>query len=93
MLPDLPTIAESGYPGFNWGSWGGLFAPAKTPRAVVNKLNREVVRVLNDTDIQQRLGGLGMEAAPTTPEQLDKFVAEQLTLVLQLAKKAGIQPR
>jgi len=93
VLPDLPTIAESGYPGFNWGSWAGLFAPAKTPRAVVNKLNREVVRVLNDADIQQRLGGLGMEAAPTTPEQIDKFVAEQLTLVLQLAKKAGIQPR
>ena len=91
VLPDLPTIAESGYPGFFWNSWGGLFAPAKTPRAIINKLNREVVRVLNDAEIQQRLMGLGMEAAPTTPEQLDKFVADQLALVLQLAKKAGIQ--
>lgn len=93
LFPDMPTIAESGYPGFRWDSWGGLFAPAKTPRAIINKLNREVVRVLNDPDIQQRLTGMGMVAAPTTPEQLDKFVAEQLALVMQLAKKAGIQPR
>ena len=93
VFPDMPTIAESGYPGFRWDSWGGLFAPAKTPRAVINKLNREVVRVLSDTDIQHRLTGLGMEATPTAPEQLDKFVAEQLALVMQLAKKAGIQPR
>ncbi len=91
--PDLPTIAESGYPGFRWDSWGGLFAPAKTPRVIINKLNREVVRVLNDPDIHQRLSGLGMEVVPTTPEQLDKFVAEQLALVMQLAKQAGIQAR
>ena len=91
--PDLPTIAESGYPGFRWDSWGGLFAPAKTPRAIINKLNREVARVLNDPEIHQRLSGLGMEVAPTTPEQADKFVAEQLALVMQLAKKAGIQAR
>ena len=91
--PDVPTIAESGYPGFRWDSWGGLFAPAKTPRAVIKKLNREVVRVLNDPEIQQRFAALGMEAAPTTPEQVDKFVAEQLALVMQLAKKAGIQAR
>ncbi len=91
--PELPTVAESGYPGFRWDSWGGLFAPAKTPRAIINKLNREVVRVLNDPEIQQRFTALGMEAAPSTPEQLDKFVAEQLALVMQLAKKAGIQAR
>jgi tripartite-type tricarboxylate transporter receptor subunit TctC len=91
--PDIPTIAESGYPGFKWDSWGALFAPAKTPRAIINKLNREIVRALGEADTQQRLIGLGMEAAPTTPEQLDKFVAEQLTMITQLAKKAGVQAR
>ena len=91
--PDLPTIAESGYPGFHWTSWGGLFAPAKTPRAIINQLNRETVRALNEPEILQRFAALGMEAAPTTPEQLDKFVTEQLALVMQLAKKAGIQAR
>lgn len=91
--PDIPTIAESGYPGFHWDSWGAMFAPAKTPRAIINKLNREIVRALSEAEIQQRLTGLGMEAAPTTPEQLDKFVAEQLAMIAQLAKKAGVQAR
>ena len=91
--PDLPTVAESGYPGFRWDSWAGVFAPAKTPRAIVMKLNREIVRVLNDAEFQQRLSAFGMEAAPSTPEQLDKFLVEQIALVMQLAKKAGIQAR
>jgi len=91
--PEIPTIAESGYPGFRWDSWGAMFTPAKTPRAITNKLNREIVRVLNDPEIQQRFATLGMEAAPTTPEQLDKFVVEQLAMISQLAKKAGVQAR
>jgi len=91
--PDLPTIAESGYPGFRWDSWSAMFAPAKTPRSIINKLNREIVRVLTEPEIQQRLTGLGMEAAPSTPEHLDKFVAEQLATITQLAKKAGVQAR
>ncbi len=91
--PDLPTVAELGYPGFRWDSWAGFFAPAKTPRAVVNKLNREIVRVLSEPEIQRRMGAIGMEAAPSTPEQLDKFLADQIVLVSQLAKKAGIVAR
>ncbi|HTE15938.1 MAG TPA: tripartite tricarboxylate transporter substrate binding protein [Burkholderiales bacterium] len=93
VYPDLPTVAESGYPGFRWDSWGGIFAPARTPRAVVNKLNHEIVRALTDADIQQRMSTLGMEATPSSPEQLDKFLAEQIALVMQLAKKAGLQAR
>ncbi len=93
VQPELPTIAESGYPGFQWDSWGATFAPGKTPRAIVNKLNREFVRALDDADIRQRMAALGMEAAPVTPEQLDKLVAEQVTLIKGLAKKAGIAPR
>ncbi len=91
--PDLPTIAESGYPGFRWDSWSALFAPAKTPRPIIHKLNRALVQVLSEPAMQQRLASMGMEALPGTPEQLDKFVAEQLALVLQLAKKAGMQAR
>ena len=91
--PDIPTIAESGYPGFRWDSWSGLFAPAKTPSAIIQRLNREVVRVLTDPEMQQRFATLGMETAPTTPAQQNKFVADQLALVMQLAKKAGIQAR
>jgi tripartite-type tricarboxylate transporter receptor subunit TctC len=93
VLPELPAIAEAGYPGFQWDSWGATFAPAKTPRAIINKLNREFVRALGDTDIRQRMSALGMDAAPVTPEQLDKLVAEQVALVKVLAQKAGISPR
>ncbi len=93
VLPDVPTIAESGYPGFRWDSWSGIFAPAKTPRPIINRLNRELVRVLSDAEFQQRFAALGMEATHTTPEQLDKFVAEQLATVMRLAAKAGIQAR
>jgi tripartite-type tricarboxylate transporter receptor subunit TctC len=91
--PDLPTIAESGYPGFRWDSWSAFFAPAKTPRPIINKLNRDIVRVLSEPEMQQRFAAMGMEASPGTPEQLDKFVADQVALVMQLARKAGIQAR
>lgn len=90
--PDIPTIAESGLPGFRYDSWTALFAPAKTPRAVVNKLNREITRILKLPDIEQRLLALGVETAPTTPAQLDKFVAEQVVAAAELARKAGIKP-
>ena len=93
IYPDIPTIAESGLPGFEWDSWGGLLAPAKTPRSIINKLNREVMRILLLPDVEQRLRALGAEPAPTTPAQLDKFIAEQVRVIAQLAKKAGIEPQ
>ena len=94
IYPDLPTIAESGLPGFDWNSWGGLLVPAKTPRAIVNKLHREIVRVLGLPDVQQRLRAMGAEAAPSsTPEQFDQFLVRQIGLVRQLARAAGIEPQ
>jgi len=88
---DVPTIAEAGLAGFEWDSWGGFLAPAKTPRAVVNKLNRETARVLALPDVQQRLVSLGAEPMPGTPEQFDRLLAEQLIITTQLARKAGIK--
>lgn len=93
IQPDLPTMAESGYPGFRWDSWGAMFTPAKTPHPAISRLNREIVRILSDAETQQRLASIGMEAAPSTPEQLDKFFIEQIRTVMELAKKAGIQAR
>lgn len=92
MNPEIPTIAESGLPGFRYDSWGALFAPAKTPRAVIGKLNREVGRALKLPDVEQRLHAIGIEPAPSMPAELDKFVAEQLAAARQLARKAGIKP-
>jgi tripartite-type tricarboxylate transporter receptor subunit TctC len=93
ILPDIPTIAESGVPGFQWDSWAGLIAPAKTPRPIINKLHREVARALNLPDVQQRLTAIGMEPAPSTPAHFDQMIAEQLGVVADLARKAGIKPQ
>lgn len=93
LYPELPTIAEQGITGFEWDSWGGLLAPAKTPRAVINKLNREVVKILAQPDIIEKLRALGAEPNPTTPEEMDAYVARQLKTAMQLAKKAGVEPQ
>lgn len=92
MNPDIPTIAESGLPGFRYDSWNALFAPAKTPRAIVDKLNREVARALKLPDVEQRMHAIGIEPVATTPAQLDQFVAAQLKQARALAQKAGIKP-
>jgi len=92
MNPEIPTIAESGLPGFRYDSWAALFAPSKTPRAIINRLNQEATRVLKLPDVEQRLLAVGIEPAPGTPAQLDKFVAEQLKQAIALAQRAGIQP-
>jgi len=92
VLPDLPTIAESGLKGFRWDSWGAIYAPANTPRAIINKLNREMVAALNLPDVQKTMRNLGAEPAPTTPAELDKFVVQDLATVAKLARAAGIQP-
>jgi tripartite-type tricarboxylate transporter receptor subunit TctC len=91
--PEIPAIAEAGFPGFRWDSWGAMFAPAKTPRAIVNRLSRDIVSILNQPDIQKRMRALGAEPAPTTPAELDKHVARELAMVLKLAKAAGLEPQ
>ena len=90
--PDIPTIAEAAaLPGFRVDSWSGLLAPGKTPRAIVNKVNGEVVRILGSSELQQRLGALGAEPAPTTPAEFDRLIVEELKVAAQLAKQAGIK--
>jgi tripartite-type tricarboxylate transporter receptor subunit TctC len=92
MNPELPTIAESGLPGFRYDSWGALYAPAKTPRAIVDRLNTEVAAAQKLPEVAQRMLAVGMESAPGTPAQLDRFTAEQVRLARDLARRAGIKP-
>ena len=93
VLSDVPTIAESGLPGFRWDSWGAIFVPVKTPRTIIAKLNREMTGALGQSDIQKQMRALGAEPAPTTPAELDKFVAGEIATVAKLAKMAGITPQ
>jgi tripartite-type tricarboxylate transporter receptor subunit TctC len=72
--PDIPTVAESGVPGFQYVTWYGLLGPAALPKDVVTKLNAEVVRSLKDKDVAQRLAREGAEPAPMTPDEFAKFM-------------------
>ena len=90
IAPEIPPIAEAGVPGFKFDSWGGLLAPAKTPRAIITRLNREVGAALNSADIQKRMRALGAEPAPTTPEAFDQQIARELREIGAIAKRAGI---
>jgi len=92
MNPEIPTIAESGLPGFRYDSWGALYAPARTPRAIVNRINGEVAAALKLPETVQRMLAVGMEPVPGTPGELDRFTAEQLKISLDLGRRAGLKP-
>ena len=93
IYPDIPTIAEAGLDGFQWDSWGAIFAPARTPRAVVDKLNHEITTALRRPDVQKSMRALGAEPTPSTPAELDKIVAREYAMVRKVAKSAGIEPQ
>ena len=72
--PDVPTVAESGYPGFEYSNWNALFAPAGTPPAIVKRVNGAIVRVLKEPDVAQRLSSQGADPAPGSPEELARYM-------------------
>ncbi len=90
--PDLPTLIESGLPGFVTGSYQGLLAPANTPRETIAKLNAEFKRILNLPDIKEMLAKQGTEVRADTPEQLGAFIAGEKTRWAKVVKEAGIKP-
>jgi tripartite-type tricarboxylate transporter receptor subunit TctC len=90
-LPDMPTVSESGAPGYLWVFWYGLLAPAKTPRALINQLNAEVTRILKEPDVKARLAPLGTEPATNTPEEFDRMIAEEVASFSKVAKAVNIK--
>jgi len=91
VLPDVPTLAEAGVAGYRWDTWFGLLAPARTPRTIVRQLNQEVARILVLPDVKERWTAMGAEAIPIAPEAFDRYIAEQIALIAQLAKAANIK--
>jgi tripartite-type tricarboxylate transporter receptor subunit TctC len=89
-LPDVPTTLESGYPNSAYRFWIGVFAPAGTPPAVVNKLNTEINKALQTPAVRERLGKLGVQPMAMNAGEFDKFVKEELSINAELAKAAGI---
>lgn len=90
MLPDVPTVAESGLPGYEAYSWAALFAPAKTPKAVLDKINADFQSAFNDPAVRQRLLGVGAEADPGTQEQMRQRLRAELDKWARVIRTAGI---
>ena len=91
-LPELPTVAESGVPGYEVASWYGLLAPAQTPRAIVDRLNREVVAILRQPEVRDRLAADGAEAVGNSPEEFAAHIRRELARWAAVIKAAGIRP-
>ena len=89
IFPNLPTIAEAGIAGFEYDQWYGLLASAKTPRPIVNTLNKEVVRILNLPDMKERFLTQGATPAPTTPEEFDRFIRSEVQRFAKVLIAAG----
>lgn len=87
--PDIPTIAEQGLPGFEAVSWFALFAPAGTPRPVVDKLQAEVKKIVTTGDVARRLAEIGLEPVGSTPEELAAYQAREITKWAKVVKDSG----
>jgi tripartite-type tricarboxylate transporter receptor subunit TctC len=88
LAPEMPTLNET-LPGFHANSWYGLFAPAGTPRAIIDRIAAEGAKVVNSADYQTRLAAQGAEAAPSTPAELDKLLRDDLKLWAGIVKASG----
>jgi tripartite-type tricarboxylate transporter receptor subunit TctC len=92
LLPEVPTIAEAGMPQFSITSWAGLFGPAKMPRAVVERLNREFAAAMGRADVQAAMEKQAFALSPSSPERLADLVKEQLESYRTTLRTAGVEP-
>jgi tripartite-type tricarboxylate transporter receptor subunit TctC len=90
-LPDLPTVAESGVPGFAVSQWYAVLAPSRTPRAIVDRLNREINKALQDPEVARRIAAEGSEAVGSTPQQLAAHIQTERAKWARVIKQAGIK--
>jgi tripartite-type tricarboxylate transporter receptor subunit TctC len=91
LLPDVPTIAEAGVPGFEFSFWNGLWAPAGTPPQIVERIARDVARAVAQPDVRERFANLGAEAMDMTPAQFSRFVQNEIEDAARIGRAAGIK--
>jgi tripartite-type tricarboxylate transporter receptor subunit TctC len=91
-IPDVPTIAESGFPGFELYEWYALFLPAGTPKEIVTRLHKEVMTVMASPEMVKRIADIGAQGSKDTPEQFAQFLAKEDKVWGDLVKAIGIQP-
>ena len=91
-MPELPTMTEAGVPGFDVTVWFGLVAPAKVPRPIIERLNREVGEILRTSALKERFAAAGIDITPSSPEELGERIREDLPYWTKVMRDAGIQP-
>ena len=89
LLPQAPTVAETGLPGYEVNSWYGVFAPPALPKEIIAKINADIVAVLGLADVKERLAGLGAEPQPMTPDDFGKFVRDDIAKWSRVVKESG----
>ncbi len=89
LVPDLPTMAEAGLPGFDISTWYGFFAPAGTPQPIVAKWNADVAKVLNTPEVRDKIMADGAEPAPDTPAEFAAFIQKELAKYARIVKASG----
>ena len=92
MLPDVPTIAEAALPGFEAIGWNGILAPAATPRAIVDRVHREIAAALRTPEVLAQLNAQGIEAVGNTPEEFARIIRTDVAKWSQVLRRAGVQP-
>jgi tripartite-type tricarboxylate transporter receptor subunit TctC len=86
----VPTVSESGVPGYSFTSWYGVFAPAGTPRAIISKLNTETAAALKNPDVASKLTALGAEVATTTPDEFGRIVRDEIKRWAKVVQASGV---
>ncbi len=92
LLPDVPTLAEAGVKGYGMTSWGGIIAPAKVQKFIIQKIHRDVVEALREPDVRDKLTQLGADVVAGTPEEFDALLRSETVRYQKLIKDAGIVP-
>jgi len=90
--PELPTIAESGYPGFEVTAWQGFLAPVRTPATIIRKVHLETGKVLTLPDLHAKLADLGLEGIGNSPEEFAAFIRSEIPKWAKVIKESGIKP-
>jgi tripartite-type tricarboxylate transporter receptor subunit TctC len=92
VLPDQPTVAEAGVPGYEASQWYGVLAPAQTPKEIVTRLHTEIIRILQAPDMREKLAADGTDPVGNSPDEFARYIKSELTKWARVARDAGIQP-
>jgi tripartite-type tricarboxylate transporter receptor subunit TctC len=93
VLPELPTIAEAGVPGYEAVQWYGMFAPAQTPREIITRLHLAMTAVLQSPAVKERLANDGTQPVGSTPEEFSRYLRSEIDKWAQVVRIAGIKPQ